>query len=271
MLAVLSILNQSGPLIGIVIAAMVVYLIYKKVIATSAKDDSKPWPLGVNASFLTTAEQSFFGVLTRYVEDKFVVCPKVNLNDVVYIKRGTDARLRQTIFNKISRKHLDFLLLDPKTLVPVFAVELDDSSHKSSTAQKRDAVKDRALKDAGLKLVRIPAKKTYTYNDLTDAFSINMPVYEENEQEAPAIIPAEAKQELNPIQPDLVEISQIQDTEEISEEAAIPACPKCQTKMVLRTASKGTKTGRSFWGCANYPHCRGTRPLTGDLEIFDEI
>lgn len=39
-----------------------------------------------------------------------------------------------------------------------------------------------------------------------------------------------------------------------------PACPACGARMVKRTARRGTRAGRMFWGCSLYPRCRGTRP-----------
>ncbi len=41
--------------------------------------------------------------------------------------------------------------------------------------------------------------------------------------------------------------------------AATPSCPKCSSLMVLRTARKGPNAGGQFWGCSQYPACRGTR------------
>ena len=38
-----------------------------------------------------------------------------------------------------------------------------------------------------------------------------------------------------------------------------PACPVCQGSMVRRTAKKGSSAGSQFWGCTQYPACRGTR------------
>jgi len=37
-----------------------------------------------------------------------------------------------------------------------------------------------------------------------------------------------------------------------------PKCPVCQSAMVKRTARKGANAGAQFWGCSNYPGCRGT-------------
>ncbi len=39
-----------------------------------------------------------------------------------------------------------------------------------------------------------------------------------------------------------------------------PACPLCNSEMVLRTAGKGPNKGSQFWGCSGYPSCKGTRP-----------
>lgn len=40
-----------------------------------------------------------------------------------------------------------------------------------------------------------------------------------------------------------------------------PECPDCGEPMTERT---NRSTGESFWGCPDYPKCRGTRPLDAD-------
>jgi restriction system protein len=40
---------------------------------------------------------------------------------------------------------------------------------------------------------------------------------------------------------------------------APPLCPVCEAAMVRRTAKKGANAGSQFWGCSEYPACRGTR------------
>jgi restriction system protein len=44
-------------------------------------------------------------------------------------------------------------------------------------------------------------------------------------------------------------------------EATVPCCPVCAKSMVERTAKRGATVGASFWGCLQYPGCRGTRPM----------
>jgi len=40
-----------------------------------------------------------------------------------------------------------------------------------------------------------------------------------------------------------------------------PSCPLCESPMLIRTAKKGESAGRDFWGCSNFPKCRGTRAI----------
>ena len=37
------------------------------------------------------------------------------------------------------------------------------------------------------------------------------------------------------------------------------SCPLCSSEMVRREAKRGTNAGKSFWGCTQYPRCKGTR------------
>jgi hypothetical protein len=40
-----------------------------------------------------------------------------------------------------------------------------------------------------------------------------------------------------------------------------PSCPICGSRMRYRTARRGARAGRPFWGCSRYPSCRGTRNI----------
>ena len=42
---------------------------------------------------------------------------------------------------------------------------------------------------------------------------------------------------------------------------APPFCPFCGKAMVIRTARRGQNAGNKFWGCPDYPVCRGTRDV----------
>ncbi len=88
----------------------------------------------------------------------------VRLADLVYIARGIEKR--QSFFNKIQSKHIDFVLCNKNEIKPILAIELDDSSHQKPDRQKRDEFVDNALKQAGLPLLRVPARGNYDPQEL---------------------------------------------------------------------------------------------------------
>ncbi len=45
----------------------------------------------------------------------------------------------------------------------------------------------------------------------------------------------------------------------VNDNRTSPLCPKCGSQMVLRVARKGSGRGKQFWGCVNFPVCRGIK------------
>ncbi|MEQ1778036.1 MAG: restriction endonuclease [Nitrosomonas sp.] len=43
---------------------------------------------------------------------------------------------------------------------------------------------------------------------------------------------------------------------------AEPSCPRCGNAMVKRVARKGANSGKNFWGCVEFPRCRGIRAIS---------
>ncbi|MFJ3481948.1 topoisomerase [Pseudomonas sp. NPDC090202] len=50
-------------------------------------------------------------------------------------------------------------------------------------------------------------------------------------------------------------------------EPKAPACPFCRKTMVMRVARSGKNAGGNFWGCADYPKCRGIRPIFAPMQV----
>ena len=186
---------------------------------------AKELPYRQRDDFLSPAEFSFYRVLCGVVGDRGVVCPKVNLNDIFYVARPNE---NQAYRNKIDRKHVDFLVCDPKTMRPRFGIELDDASHGRRDRQNRDEFVEAVFEVAGLRLLRVPAQRSYNAKELCP-------------QVGPCLDAKPAKQPLSPPVPG----------------SGPPPCPKCGVPMVLRTASKGPQAGQKFYGCRNYPRGRG--------------
>jgi hypothetical protein len=83
------------------------------------------FPYVLRDDFLSPSEQSFYQVLKTVVGERLVVRPKVALADLFFAKTG-DFRQNRVALNRIDRKHVDFLLCEPRTMRPVVGIELDD-------------------------------------------------------------------------------------------------------------------------------------------------
>lgn len=50
-------------------------------------------------------------------------------------------------------------------------------------------------------------------------------------------------------------------------EPQAPACPHCKKVMVMKVARTGPNAGGNFWGCGDYPKCRGIRAMFAPMKI----
>lgn len=105
------------------------------------------------ARHLLTKREYRFYLLLREVADEYhyIICPKVGVKDLLSV---TDQKQYMKYFHKIAQKHVDFVICD-KDLYVLFAIELDDSTHETKDAKKRDHLKDKAFAAAGIPLKRI--------------------------------------------------------------------------------------------------------------------
>ena len=69
-------------------------------------------------------------------------------------------------FNRISAKHVDFLICAAAGLSPILAIELDDKSHKRPDRQSRDAFIDQALAAAEIPVVHVKAQRSYNLEEV---------------------------------------------------------------------------------------------------------
>jgi hypothetical protein len=206
----------------------------------SGKDKKEliDYPYKIRDDFLSPAERSFYLTLRGCVSDWADVCPKVNLGDVFYANCKEFGE-RQSYTNKINRKHIDFLLCDKKTAVPLLGVELDDSSHSQTKRQERDQFVENVFKKAGLPLERIPVRPSYNTKDLSARLASRINVQS--------------------ISPEIAKTEQAKPECEAADDAKL-RCPKCSADMILRTAKSGQNQGQKFWGCSNFPRCRSVLP-----------
>lgn len=208
--------------------------IIDRIVDFLSEKDEKPhdqveYPYFVRDDFLSPAEQSFYLVLKSVVSDWALICPKVALGDLFYAKSKDPSKYR-AFTNRIDRKHVDFLLCDPKTARPLLGIELDDKSHQRNDRRARDEFVEMVFAAAKLPLVRVPVRQSYSVSELSSLLRQHIGSNKVETTSQPAIT---------------------------EKQIASPRCPICGSEMVLRTARSGSNQGGQFWGCSDYPRCRG--------------
>lgn len=119
----------------------------------------------------TAAERSFLGVLEKAVGDRYRVFGKVRVADLLKTVKGMSNSDRQSALNKIVGKHVDFVLCHPGTLAVKAVIELNDRSHARGKRAARDAFLRDAFRQAGIPLLEIRARRSYTLETVKAALS----------------------------------------------------------------------------------------------------
>ncbi len=185
-------------------------------------------PYRLREPFLTSPEVALFRVLHQMVGDRYLICPKVALNDVFYIVRPNE---NVHFFNKIFRKHVDFLLCDPQTLTPAFGVEIVKPVTKTET-RAADQFMEELFTSAGLPLVHVPSTDKYEIADVMSLFQLALTRIGESVS---------------------LRVRRTSDS--------VPLCPVCGKMMVLRVRRDGVTGDKKYYGCMDNPRCPGVIPI----------
>ncbi len=198
---------------------------YSSVVSKEEVRFSEELPFRLREPFLSTPEAALYRALKKMVEERYVIYAKVSLNELFYIIRPNE---NVHFFNKIFRKHLDFLLCDPKTFKPEIGIELVKSITKHET-RASDQFMDDLFLTVGLPLVHIPASTHYEVSDIISLFQLA-----------------------------LTKARQARDQKSADPSGdSVPMCPVCGKMMVLRTHHSGTSAGQLYYGCIDNPKCPG--------------
>jgi predicted RNA-binding Zn-ribbon protein involved in translation (DUF1610 family) len=182
-------------------------------------------PYRLREQFLSTPERALLRTLQKMMGDRYLICPKVALNDIFYVARPNE---NIHFFNKFFRKHVDFLLCEPDTFKPAIGIELVKPISKAETREADQFMADLFL-SARLPLVHIQSREHYLEKDLTALFEL-------------AIIKVK---ETGPLRA-------------TTKTDSVPMCPVCGKMMVLRIHRAGRNAGKQYYGCVDSPTCTAT-------------
>lgn len=189
---------------------------------TDPEDESLPYRL--RDHFLTTPEIVLYRALLEMAQARYAVFAKVALTDVFSIVRPNE---NVHYFNKLFRKHVDFLLCNPQTLRPQIGVELVRLTTPGGTRSADQFMEDMFLA-AGLPLVQISPNDHYVMGELVAQFQDAVAKAKQMEKRAAGL-----------------------------SSESVPMCPVCGKMMVLRTSREAGAAGRLYYGCIDNPSCPG--------------
>lgn len=284
----------------LVVSGLVLLVLLLLAVFWTRGKKGKPLPYDVQETLFSPAERSFLGVLDLAVGDKARVFAKVRVADVLTPEAGMGKSKWQQAFNKISAKHLDYLLCHPTDLSFICAIELDDSSHRQQKCRARDSFLKAAFDSAGLPLLQIPASSHYQVEELRDLIlplliKTTAPLADDlmpGERREPTFSPllldgvdteetrhggrspsssSTMSTVTTPVRSALVSATDSElvdnlfaevDDEEDDHPHQVPHCPRCDAPLVEREAKKGPHAGRLFMACSRFPECRYAAPHT---------
>jgi hypothetical protein len=194
-----------------------------------SKDEGLPthYPYFQRSGLFTPAEGRFLRALDAAVGASHRVFGKVRLADIVDVDSALPRGAWRAAFNRISSKHVDFVVCEGATLRLVAAVELDDVSHDTPRRRSRDLFVERTLATAGVQLVRVPV--THEFDVIALRHRLLGPEPEASAA-ASTVMPSKA--------------------------SSGPRCPQCGSGMERRTAARGTGH-QEYFICERAPICLG--------------
>lgn len=155
-------------LVGAAAAALLMVLWW--FLATSRKTGGQPsspvLPPGVtitSAPLLTEAEVIFYNLMRMAVQDHYLIFAQVPLWSFVSVEAMGKARSQ--VLNHMALKRVDFVLVHPGSRQVEQVVQIEDASARPHQVERQRVIES-VLDAAGIKLVKVRSKKSYTAPDL---------------------------------------------------------------------------------------------------------
>ena len=141
---------------GLFLLLAVLVVVAVLVLAVKAKPGAKlgnePWPFYAKKPLSVPEQVLYFRLVKAFPEH--IVLAQVGLSRILGVKKGSNF---QAWNNRIDRMSADFVLCAKDSSI-VAVVELDDVSRRREARKEADAKKNKALANAGIRVLRWEAK-----------------------------------------------------------------------------------------------------------------
>jgi very-short-patch-repair endonuclease len=143
-----------GAIVLLLVAAVVVVAVLAALIKAKSQGGGteEVWPFYAKKP-LSAPEQILYFRLVQALPEHIVLA-QVQLSRLLGVKKGDN---HKAWLNRINRMSADFVVCNKDSSI-VAVIELDDATHQKEDRQAADMKKDKALKSAGVRVVRWQAK-----------------------------------------------------------------------------------------------------------------
>ena len=151
-------------LVGVFLVLVVAVSIFLKF---QGKEEPAQGAYVSRGTLMTPAEQEFYRVLRSSLSvEHYQIFSKVRMADIVDVQKGMEKKSRTSVLNRITSKHVDFLLCNPSDSTIYAMVDLDDSSHSRQSQKRNDAFKNETFAACSIPLLRFPVKTSYNPEEI---------------------------------------------------------------------------------------------------------
>lgn len=146
-------------------AIIILAAVIARLIKRGNRYDKRPYSYKAKRGIMTPTEQAFFRILSDAVSERYYVFAQVHLSAILEYA-GKDSQSLYA-FRHINQKSVDFVLCDKENLAPIYAIELDDYTHRTNKHRyDRDVEVERIFQEANMSLVRFRVGATITKEDV---------------------------------------------------------------------------------------------------------
>ena len=131
-----------------------------------------PCHTAVVITYLPKGERAFYDVLSTAIPEGYLLLAKVRLADMVYLPK--DTQRRRYFFNRVSSKHVDFVICDTRKVGQKLVIELDDRSHQRSGLATRRDFADEMLPKANIPILHVKTAQTYPQQQVASDLSASL-------------------------------------------------------------------------------------------------
>jgi len=148
-----------------ILLIMIMLIVIVAVIANRLTSNNYPFPFERKSAVFTQAEKNFQHLLETAIGAKYRVVNRVQLTDIVTLRKGLSKKASLTALTQAKNKYLDFVICDRTTMQLLGVIDLVDTQGKGYKI-KKDWFVSGALDVAGIPHIRIKIKSSYSLDEI---------------------------------------------------------------------------------------------------------